>query len=294
MTLALRNVERFGVNQVLGALNISKGTWYYRQNEQVPYEEKYQKLKKPLMKIARKHSEYGYRKVVSALEEMGIALNHKVVQKLQKHWELPLIRRIRKPSVSAIRKVIDQLGDKVNLVARLKKIEAFDVLYTDFTEILYDKGKKKAYLMPLIDHNSKLAVGWAVGPADNSTLALQAWDRAKKRMKVLYRKNISRVIVHHDKDGVYTGHRWLHQVRVVDGARVSYSLNGARGNTAMESFNGHFKGENDSAFWDQRTLLDLIKTVESRMQYYNEIRAHQSLGNKSPDKYLMKLGVGHR
>ena len=39
---------------------------------------------------------------------------------------------------------------------------------------------------------------------------------------------------------MFTGYGWVGQLLVEDRARVSYSLNGARGNTEMESFNSRF------------------------------------------------------
>jgi transposase InsO family protein len=147
--------------------------------------------------------------------------------------------------------------------------------------------------MPLIDHLSKLAVGWAVGPADNSTLALRAWERARARLK-RYGVKLGKVVVHQDQDGVYTGHRWLWQLRIKDRVRVSYSLNGARGNTAMESFNGHFKAENGSRLWDQRNLAGVVKVVESAMHYYNDIRRHASLDNMAPTEFLKEIGFEPR
>ena len=147
--------------------------------------------------------------------------------------------------------------------------------------------------MPLIDHMSKLAVGWAVGPADNSNLALRAWDRARARLR-RYGIKLGEVVVHQDQDGVYTGHQWLWQLRVKDKVRVSYSLDGARGNTAMESFNGHFKAENGSRLWDQRDLAGVVRVVESAMSYYNDIRRHASLDNMAPAVFLKEIGVEPR
>jgi len=63
-------------------------------------------------------------------------------------------------------------------VANLSSLVDFELLYTDFTEILYQRGPAKAQLMPIVDHASKLVVGYALGEADNTELALAAWRRA--------------------------------------------------------------------------------------------------------------------
>ena len=99
------------------------------------------------------------------------------------------------------------------------------------------------------------------------------------------------LVVHHDQDGVYTGQRWLIQLLLRDKVRVSYALNGARDNTMMASFNGHFKIENNSILWEQKDLRGVIKVVKSRMWYYNDIRRHSSLDNLAPSRYLKQSGV---
>ena len=289
MELVEQHGGKYGVNLTLAALGLCKATWYYQRTRK-KYVEKHQKLKAPLLAIARAHPYYGYRKVLDELRERGCFVNHKVVRKLQKSWELPILRKVRTPRRSAIRKVVEQIGDRGNLVRRMESIRPFEVLYTDFTELLYDRNRAKAHLMALIDHNSKLVVGWAVGKTKDSELALEAWDRARARLRRLGIKT-RKVVVHHDQDGVYTGQKWLSQLLLRDKVRVSYSLNGARGNTAMESFNGHFKAENASILWEQKGLMGVIKVVERGMWYYNDIRRHASLDNLAPSRYLRNNGI---
>lgn len=289
MKLAIQFKGRYGLNQTLAALRISKGTWHYRRQVQCSLTERYADLRKPLLAIARKHPEYGYRKVTRELRERGWRVNKKVVQNLQKAWELPLLRSIRKPAISRIRKVLVQLGGRINLVPTLRNIKPFGLLYTDITELPFDRGNQKAYLMAIIDHVSKYALGWAVGRAKNIALALAAWERARRKLRrfgVVMRK----VVIHHDQDPIYTSHEWLRALCVQSSVRVSYALNGARGNTAMESFNGHFKGENGSILWEQKNIKGVIRVVETRMRYYDDVRRHESLGQISPEDFLIKHG----
>ena len=271
--------------------NVVDGAWHAHATlREKGLFQKYAFLRTPLLAIARKHPHYGYRKVAEELRSLGWPVNRKVVQRLQEAWELPLLRRIRRPRPSGIRRVLNQMGDRINLLPQLRDIRPLHLLYTDFTELPFDRHRQKAYLMVLLDHLSRLAVGWAVGPADNSTLALRAWERARARLK-WYGVKLRKVVVHQDQDGVYTGHQWLWQLRIKDRVRVSYSLNGARGNTVMESFNGHFKTENGSRLWDQRNLAGVVKVVESAMHYYNDIRRHASLDNTAPAIFLKEIGV---
>jgi len=241
------------------------------------------------MEIARLHPEYGYRRTTSELVEQGFVVNHKVVQRLHRHWHLSVIKRVRPPKPNPIRKLLKEAGSKINLVMHLKEIDDLEVFYTDFTEIVYRKGLAKAQLMPIIDHSSKLVAGHALGESADTELALQAWRRATATLKRLSRR-IEDIIIHHDQDGVYTGHRWLNEVIVDSKARISYSEDGAKGNVHMESFNGRFKVENGLIFWELDDITELKKAVDKRIRYYNFVRRHSTLGNKSPIKYLKGKG----
>jgi len=89
---------------------------------------------------------------------------------------------------------------------------------------------------------------------------------------------------------VYVGHCWVHEIIVSSKSRISYSEKGAKENVHMESFNGRFKQENRDLFWDQEDLESLKKVVAERVRYYNFVRKHSALGNKSPMKYLKEKG----
>jgi len=60
--------------------------------------------------------------------------------------------------------------------------------------------------MPIIDHSSKVILGHALGDNANTELAMEAWGKAKYILKRLCQK-IEGIIIHHDQDGVYIGHR---------------------------------------------------------------------------------------
>ena len=242
-----------------------------------------------MFEIARLHPEYGYRRTNAELRARGFSVNRKVVERLHSCWDLSVIKRVRHPKESSIRKLLKETGSKVNLVEILKEIDIFEVLYTDFTEIRYQRGLAKAQLMPIIDHTSKVVIGHALGESADTELALKAWRKAREMLKRLGQKTED-LIIHHDQDGVFIGHGWLYQVAVKDKIRVSYSEHGARGNVHMESFIGRFKVENRLLFWEQEDFETLAKVVKSRIRYYNFVRRHSALGNKSPIKYLKEKG----
>ncbi len=277
----------FGVGPALAALQLARSTWYYRQTAPVPYAARYAALRAPLERIARTHPDYGYRRTTTELREAeDVVVNQKVVRRLHRLWELPLLRRTHAPRPSAVRQVIAQVGDRANLVVGLATIAPLAVLYTDFTELRYAHGK--AWLMTLLDHRTKVVPGWALGAQADTLLALTAWRRARRWLR-RHRVPVAGLIVHHDRDPVYTSYGWTGQLLLQDHARLSYALRGCRDNPEMESFHSRFKTENRSLFLDARTLTDLTRTVAQRMAYYNGRRRHSSLGNQAPLVYLASL-----
>ncbi|MCQ3972374.1 MAG: IS3 family transposase [Anaerolineae bacterium] len=292
--VALVNSVRneYGVAPALRALGLPRSTWYY-QTEKISYSQKYQHLRPILEEIGQQHPEYGIPRITAELQQRyQQPVNHKVVQRLLKQWDLSLLRSTPLPKPSGLRQVIVSSGDRANLVAQLEQIEPFAVAYTDFTEIPYAQGQRKAYLMPIIGHCCKLVYGWALGPNANTDLALKAWKKAKQTFKH-YQIPIKGLIIHHDQDSVYTGYGWSGQLLREDKVRLSYALQGAKDNPAMESFNGRFKGEAPSLFLEAADLAQLQQTVDQRIRYYNTQRRHSSLDYQTPLTFL-KQALAHK
>ena len=280
--------QTHGLAPALAAVGLPRSTWYYHRNHKVAYEEKYAHLLPDLEAIIRSHPAYGYRRITVELRERHV-VNHKVVQRLLQVWDLSLLRNTCPPKPSGIRQAIIAAGERANLVAQLEQIGLFQVAYTDFTELLFAGGSRKAYLLPIIGHRCKMAYGWAVGERANTALALKAWKRAKMTFRqhdIPYRG----MIIHHDQDPVFTGYGWTGQL-LRDGVRLSYALQGARDNPEMEAFISRFKAEGNSLFLDAQNVAELSGVVDRQMVYYNTERRHSSLGYLSP---LMYIELNHK
>ena len=194
----------------------------------------------------------------------------------------------RPPKPSGIRQAITSAGDRINLLAGKATIRPLEVAYADFTELVYANGRRKAQLIPIVDHATKLMLGWAVGERAVTQLALAAWDRARQSLSS-HGVPLRRVIVHHDQDPVFTGYGWTARLLLQEQVRVSYALNGARDNPEMEGFNSRFKTENRSLFLDAQTLDELEAVVAERIRYYNQERRHSTIGYQAPATYVATL-----
>jgi transposase InsO family protein len=278
--------ETYGLAPALAAVELPKSTWYYHRNEKVSYEEKYAHLLPALETIAQEHPEYGWPRVTVELREKhGHHVNHKVVQRLLRLWDLRLMRSTRRPKPGGVQRAIKVAGKHANLVAHMEDIEPFQVMYTDFTELRFADGREKGYLIPIIGHTSKMVYGWAVGETTDTTLALKAWQQARDTLQRLGIRCVG-MILHQDQDPVFTSYAWTAQLLRKDGVRLSYALRGAKDNPEMESFNSRFKTEGNSLFLDAPTLAKLDTVVDGRMRYHNWERRHSALDYMAPRAYV--------
>ena len=288
VTLVETAKDTYGLNLTLAAIDLPKSTWYYHQKHKVAYEDKYADLFPILEEIARAHPEYGVPRIMPELrDEHHIDVNHKVVERLLGIWDLSILCSTHRPRPNSVQKVITEAGELANLVVQMDEIGLSQVVYTDFTEILYADGDRKAMLMPIIGHVSKMAFGWAMGQSRGTALALQAWEYAKRTFQQMGISYVG-MIMHHDRDSVYTGYEWTSQLLLKDKSRLSYALRGAKDNPEMESFNGRFKGEGHSLFLEAQSLGELITVVDERMRYYNTERRHSSIGYVPPLMYIKR------
>lgn len=281
--------EQFGLAPALSAVELSRSTWYYHQRQKQSYTEKYAHLRPILEQIAREHPEYGVpRTVVELREQYQLQVNHKVVRRLHRCWDLALLRTTRAPKPSPLRQVITLAGERANLLAQQEEIAPLAAAVTDFTEIRYADGRLKAHFMPLLGHESKVVYGWALGPSANREVALAAWEAARQ-MWTAEKIHWQGMIIHHDQDPVYTSYAWTHQLLRQDKVRLSYALNGPQDNAVMESFFSRFKEEGHSRFLAAEDLSQLQVIVAERVRYYNGSRRHSSLDYQTPLTALRQM-----
>ncbi|MCS4142422.1 integrase catalytic domain-containing protein [Salinibacter ruber] len=107
-----------------------------------------------------------------------------------------LPRQVSKHKPSPIKKILTEASGNLNLPAGRDPgpLEAFS---TDFTELSYANGNRKAYLMAVVDVESKYVFGWALALSADRELAVRCWERVRDRMSALG-LSLAGSLVHHD------------------------------------------------------------------------------------------------
>ena len=278
---------RYGLNRCCEALALSKGTWHYRQKRDGAVNTAEESLKQELHKTILEHPGYGYRRLQPELEaRVGHPVNHKRLRRLLRESNLGFTRHLPRHRPGKIQEILRDHPEGVDLVTG-GNWDTLEVLSTDFTELAYAGGSRKAWFMAMVDISGKWAPGWAVGPRRHRELAARCWRRTYQSLSA-YGLDPGGLIVHQDQDSVYTSYDWLELLLIKHGVKVSYSQRGARGNPWVESMWGRIKTELGSLITEARDLPELEAIMDQHMHYYNNRRRHSAIGNQSPMQFLAK------
>lgn len=276
----------YGLNYCLKSIGLNKQTYFnHKTRHPCSLKTKYREIEKAIRKILIKNPGYGYRRLLIALEKDSHHINHKTLRKLLKETKLGFLQRknrIRRKS--GIEKILDELGAKVNLIKKLEGIKLFQVLYTDFTELVYAHGSKKTNLIVYLEAISKRILGYHIGPG-NTVSALTAYRKAKNYLKKQGIK-LNKVMIHQDQGSPFKSYDYVRML-LQDNINLSYSRKGHfEDNPEMESFFGRLKDEWRDEIFEIETVFELNKFVKRILMYYNKNRIHSCLGKYSPDEFI--------
>lgn len=294
MGLVNKFCSAYGLNVCLKTIGIIKSSFYRlkdKKDKLSTFKIKYEWLRGKVVKIITDNPAYGYRRIKQELKKQNIIINHKVIKKLLKLWELSIKRNIKKREKSGIEKILEFLGLRANILKTIKarkEVKPLRVIQTDFTQIFYAGGTRKLWLIPFIDNLTKIVTGYALGISANTIVALSGFQKAREFLKK-EGINLNGVIVHQDRGSPLTSYEYVGKL-TKDGITLSYSDVGRpEDNAEMESFNGRFKDEWKKVFLEAKSEKEITDLVSEAINYYNNRRIHSKLDGMSPLEYLEGL-----
>ncbi len=284
------------MNLACTALEIHKSSYYSNINSSLTKQKKDElnlKLKNAIISVLGKHGSYGYRRLIPELKKRGTIINHKKLLPFLKKWGLSIFRRVKKRSLSGVEKILCFLGSRANLVKRLSEAEKQifgKVIFTDFTEIVYNFGKSKLHLIPFMEYSSRKIIGFAVSDSPDTKTVLEALKIAVAYL-LKVGVDISKTIFHSDQGSVFKSYDYVKQIIGKLKTSISYSRKATPGdNACQESFFGRFKDENKQIFFEETDKEKVILEIQEKIGYYNRERAHSAHDNKlSPDEYIQNI-----
>jgi transposase InsO family protein len=137
-------------------------------------------------------------------------------------------------------------------------------------------------LVTLVDHATKVVVGWAVGARKTTEVALQAWERAKQTLATRA-GSWHGMIVHHDQDPVclwgMRGPSGYSSTRRFE-SPTRYA--GLGGTPRWKRSSADSRQRTDRLLLDCQTLDELTTLIAQRIDYYNRDRQHSRIGYVAP------------
>ena len=262
------------ISRLCALAGISRSWWYARPDgaEKAVQEED---LVHRMRAIVEAHPGYGYRRVTAVLQQEGVVVNHKRVQRLMQEYRLGVRRRTRR-----IRTTITAELSRFspNRVRGLEVTRCDQVWVADLTYLVLPRGF--AYLACVLDAYSRRCLGWSVGRYNTATLAVTALDQA-----IALRHPSPGLIHHSDQGTTYTSAAYRARLAEI-GAIGSMSAKGTPVENAI--IEGFFKTlKQEEVNWqDYQSVAEADEALRTYIDgYYNQIRLHSSLGYQAPETF---------
>ena len=214
-----------------------------------------------------RHPFYGSRRMTTYLRRLGHAVNRKRVSRLMRVMGLAAVSprgNTSKPSPE--HKVYPYLLRGLEIVRRDQ------VWCSDITYIPMARGF--AYLTAVMDWHSRYVLSWEVSVTMNDDFCVSALERAIRRYG-------TPEIFNTDQGSQFTGAAFT-GVLSDNGIRMSMDGKGrAIDNVMIERLWRTVKYE-DIYIKEHETVAGLVESLRSYFEFYNNLRPHQSLGNRTP------------
>ena len=225
---------------------------------------------------------YGARRIKASLNREGIRIGKFQVGSLMREQELVAIGPKKfKP------KTTDSKGTiaSPNLLkdAKLEECSVGKVIIGDITYIPMQSGSW-SYLAIWQDKVTRRIIGWSLAATMTAELVISALEKAMRLGLV-----IAGAMIHSDRGSQYASNDFRELIRIGCFRQSMSGKGNCYDNAQAESFFSRFKAEliEGGAFENVEEARSEIFTYIDG--YYNRVRLHSSLGNKSPIEFEAEL-----
>jgi putative transposase len=164
-----------------------------------------------------------------------------------------------------------------NLIEGLKVNRGSEVWQSDITYIRV--GDRFYYAVFIIDVYTKKVVGYSVSDHMRSTANIRA-------LKMALRDHDPPKIHHSDRGSQYIHEGYINHLKKL-GVKLSMGKI-AQENAYAERINGTIKNE-FLKHWKPQSFDQLKTMIKKAVNYYNQVRPHDSLDKKSPENFIKQL-----
>lgn len=269
--------EQYSVHELCEALNVSRGTFYnhiFRKADRTKYLEEQQALMLQVQQVFDDSKQrYGAEKIRAVLAENGIKAGKKRIRAIMQELGLVSIRENAKRNYKK-----RQEYQKRNLLNQNFSAQQINEVWV--SDITYFKIKDYALdLCVIIDLFSRRVVGYRVSKKSSTHLVTATFKAAFQE-----RGTPTGLTFHSDRGEQYISDTFQELLQRY-GVAQSFSNTGRPyDNAVAETFFATFKKE-EAYRRDYFSEADFRKSVDTYIQFYNEVRPHQTLAYKSPARF---------
>lgn len=269
--------KQYSVHELYEALNVSRGTFYnhiFHKADRTKYLHEQQILMLQVQRIFDDSKQrYGAEKIRVTLAESGIHVGKERIRRIMNEFGLVSIRENAKSNYKK-----RQEYQKRNLLNQQFKASRKNEIWV--SDITYFKIKAYAlYLCAIIDLFSRRVVGYRVSKQNSPHLVTATFKAAFQE-----RGTPTALTFHSDRGGQYISDAFQGLLQKY-GVTQSFSNTGRPyDNAVAETFFATFK-KAEAYRRDYPSEADFRKSVDAYIQFYNEVRPHQTLAYKSPARF---------
>lgn len=274
--------QRFSVHELCEALGVARGTFYnhiFRRADRSKREEEQAELMLKVQQIFDDSQQrYGAEKIRVVLMKNGVQVSAKRIAAIMQELNL---RSIRTDAKKQYKK--RQQYEKRNLLQRQFTAQRPNQIWV--SDITYFKiNGYWVYLCIILDLFARRIVGYRVSRNASTNLVTTTFRNA-----YVQRGKPSHLIFHSDRGKQYTSASFTKLLQK-NGVQQSFSASGRPcDNAVAETFFATFKKE-DAYRREYTSEQSFRKSVERYIQFYNEVRPHQTLSYQTPQAYEEKYG----
>lgn len=266
--------QGFSAREIYEALDIAKGTFYYRLNHSADISEKERTRYALMLKIPEifedSNQVFGAEKIRAMLSREGIRVSNKRVSALMREMGLESVRIDAKKQYQRREKYARQ-----NLLRRSFKVAKPNQVWVSDITSFKIKGKW-FYLCVIIDLYSRKVIGFRVSQKSSTQLLNSTFKKAYQD-----RGKPSKLTFHSDQGSQYTSKAFTALLKECS-VTQSLSMPGQPlENAVAESFFSAFKKE-EAYRKDYVSERHFIESVTKYIDFYNNIRPHQTNHYKTP------------
>jgi Transposase and inactivated derivatives len=256
---------------------LSKSTYYFEINKKDAVAQRNADLLKEIKSIFEQNKgRYGVRRVHKELENKGIKVNHKKVQRLM--HEAELLGKRPKEKYHSYKGEVGKIAD--NIINRdFSTTMPLQKWTTDVSQFNFSWGK--CYLSPILDMASNEIISYDLSLSPNMEQIKNMLDKAFSRFP-----KVAGLVFHSDQGWQYQ-HAYYREKLKEHGIVQSMSRKGnCYDNCIMETFFGRMKTEMYYGYErDYVSFEAFSKAVEEYIDYYNNKRIQAKTKWMPPAKY---------